>query len=69
MGAAPDPTDEKGRVTVAFRAWMMGFPAGYFDGVKRVPAARMTGNAVQVQVAETVARFVTAQHTRNEATA
>lgn len=36
----------------------MGFPDGWTDGEKRTARLRMLGNAVQVQVAEAVARVV-----------
>lgn len=37
-----------------FVEWMMGFPAGWTDGVSRTQRLKMLGNAVQVQSAELV---------------
>lgn len=38
----------------AFVEWMMGFPAGWTEGVSRSQRLKMLGNAVQVQSAELV---------------
>lgn len=37
---------------------MMGFPAGWTEGVSRTARLRMLGNAVQVQVAEVVGAWL-----------
>lgn len=37
-----------------FVEWMMGFPAGWTEGVSRTQRLKMLGNAVQVQVAELI---------------
>ena len=52
MGAAPAPTDDRGRLAPEFVEWMMGAPAGWTDGVSRTQRLKMLGNGVQVQVGE-----------------
>ena len=56
LRAAPQPTDEKGRLDPRFVEWMLGFPYGWVDlaGVKRTAQLRMLGNSVQVQVGQVV---------------
>jgi len=46
MGPAPMPVDAKGRPDPAFVTWMMGFPAGWTDGMTRTQALKALGNAV-----------------------
>lgn len=41
-----------------FVEWLMGFPDGWTAGERHGTRLRMLGNAVQVQVAEAVARSV-----------
>ena len=38
--------------------WMLGFPDGWTAEVSRTQRLRMLGNAVQVQVAELVGRYL-----------
>ena len=52
MGAAPAPTDDRGRLAPEFVEWMMGAPAGWTEGVSRTQRLKMLGNGVQVQVGE-----------------
>jgi DNA (cytosine-5)-methyltransferase 1 len=49
---APQPTDQKGRLSVQFVEWMMGAPGGYTEGMSRAAALHALGNGVVVQVAE-----------------
>jgi hypothetical protein len=37
-----------------FVEWMLGFPAGWTEGVSRTQRLKMLGNAVQVQAGELV---------------
>ena len=37
-----------------FVEWMLGFPAGWTDGVSRTQRLKMLGNSVQVQCGELV---------------
>lgn len=46
---APEPVDEKGRLSVPFVEWMQGFDAGWVDGLPRTAALRCLGNAVVPQ--------------------
>jgi DNA (cytosine-5)-methyltransferase 1 len=48
---APHPVDEKGRLDPAFVEWMMGFPAGWVEGMSRTQALKALGNAVVPQQA------------------
>ena len=52
MGAAPAPTDERGRLAPEFVAWMLGAPGDWTAGVSRTQQLKMLGNGVQVQVGE-----------------
>jgi len=54
---APSPVDHKGRMSVPFAEWHMGFPAGWTDGASRTQALKALGNAVVPQVAELVGRW------------
>ena len=56
-GPAPAPTVD-GRLSPDFVCWMMGFPAGWVDGLSRTAALRCLGNAVVPQVAERFGRMV-----------
>lgn len=51
---APAPTDDRGRLNPAFVEWMLGYPAGWTDGVTRTARLKMLGNSVQVQQGELV---------------
>lgn len=57
---SPRPTDSLGRLSPRFSEWMMGFPEGWVDvdGVSRTAQLRMLGNSVQVQVGETIGRYL-----------
>lgn len=46
---APDPVDGRGRLAPQFVEWMMGYPAGWVDGLTRTAALRCLGNAVVPQ--------------------
>lgn len=46
---APHPTDDAGRLGPAFVEWMMGYPAGWVDGLTRTQALKALGNAVVPQ--------------------
>lgn len=46
---APDPVDGRGRLNPPFVEWMMGYPQGWVDGLKRTAALRCLGNAVVPQ--------------------
>ena len=46
MGPAPHPMDDKGRLSADFTGWMMGFPAGWTDGMSKTAALKAYGNAV-----------------------
>lgn len=50
---APDPTDDKGRLSPAFVEWMMGWPQGWvdLDGTSRAHRLHMLGNGVVPQQA------------------
>jgi DNA (cytosine-5)-methyltransferase 1 len=41
--------DEKNRLAPPFVEWMMGFPAGWTDGMTRTQALKALGNAVVPQ--------------------
>jgi DNA (cytosine-5)-methyltransferase 1 len=43
------PVDDKGRLAPAFVEWMMGFPAGWTEGMTRTQALKALGNAVVPQ--------------------
>ena len=49
MRPAPNPVDDKGRLSPPFVEWMMGFPAGWTDGLTRTQALKALGNAVVPQ--------------------
>jgi DNA (cytosine-5)-methyltransferase 1 len=49
--AAPHPVDDKGRLAPSFVEWMMGFPAGWTEGMSRTQALKALGNAVVSQQA------------------
>jgi DNA (cytosine-5)-methyltransferase 1 len=50
---APDPTDDRGRLSPAFVEWMMGWPAGWvdLDGLSRANRLKILGNGVVPQQA------------------
>lgn len=50
---APDPTDDKGRLSPAFVEWMMGWPEGWvdLDGLSRANRLKILGNGVVPQQA------------------
>lgn len=48
------PVDGRGRLSPTFVEWMMGFPAGWTDGLKRNQALKCLGNAVVSQQARVV---------------
>lgn len=48
---APHPVDDKGRLDPPFVEWMMGFPAGWTEGMTRTQALKACGNAVVPQQA------------------
>ena len=50
-GPAPHPLAD-GRLNPSFVEWMMGYPAGWVDGLTRAEALKALGNAVVPQVAE-----------------
>lgn len=54
----PAPTDDRGRLNPNFTEWMMGFPDGWTEGESRTQRLRMLGNAVVVQVGETVGHIL-----------
>jgi len=54
---APSPVDHKGRMSVPFAEWHMGFPAEWTAGASRTQSLKMLGNAVVPQVAELVGRW------------
>jgi DNA (cytosine-5)-methyltransferase 1 len=49
MRPAPHPVDDKGRLDPAFVEFMMGFPAGWTEGLSRTQALKALGNAVVPQ--------------------
>jgi DNA (cytosine-5)-methyltransferase 1 len=49
MRPAPMPVDDKGRLAPSFVEWMMGFPAGWTEGMTRTQALKALGNAVVPQ--------------------
>ncbi len=56
---APDPVDERGRLSAVFTEWMMGMDEGWVtDLLPRSPALRALGNAVVPQAAEQVGRLL-----------
>lgn len=48
---APQPRDDKGRLNPELPRWMMGYPAGWLDGMGRTAALKAAGNAVVPQQA------------------
>jgi DNA (cytosine-5)-methyltransferase 1 len=58
MRFAPMPVDEKGRLAPAFVEWMMGFPAGWTDGMTRTQALKALGNAVVPQQGSAALRLL-----------
>lgn len=48
---APRPTDDAGRLNPSFVEWMMGYPAGWVDGLTRTQALKALGNAVVTRCA------------------
>ena len=54
----PEPTDDRGRLSVRFVEWMMGAPEGWTDGMSRTQAIKGLGNGVVVHVAEVVGKWV-----------
>ncbi len=48
---APLPVDDRRRLDAEFVEWMMGFPAGWVDGMTRTQALKALGNAVVPQQA------------------
>lgn len=54
----PGPRDVKGRHHRDLPRWMMGFPAGWVDGLSRHAAIRCLGNGCQPQVATAAARLL-----------
>ena len=54
----PNPKDDRGRISVEFVEWMMGFPEDWTEGVSRTQRLKMLGNAVQVQCAELVGNLL-----------
>jgi hypothetical protein len=65
-GPAPSPTDDKGRLSVEFVEWMMGFPPGWVDGLTWTAALRCLGNAVVPACAAAVGRVAVADLTPTE---
>lgn len=58
---APDAIDARGRLSVEFVEWMMGYSAGWATGVPGVPASaalKALGNAVVPQQAEAALRVL-----------
>lgn len=53
---APEPTDDRGRLSPWFVEWMLGFDHGWteVDGISRTARLRLLGNSVQVQVGAVV---------------
>lgn len=49
MGPPPHPVDASTRLSPAFVEWLMGFPAGWTDGMSRTSALKALGNAVVPQ--------------------
>jgi DNA (cytosine-5)-methyltransferase 1 len=49
MGPAPMPVDDLDRLAPAFVEWMMGFEAGWIEGMTRTQALKALGNAVVPQ--------------------
>ncbi len=49
MGPAPHPVDDRNRLAPSFVEWMMGFPAGWTEGMTRTQALKALGNAVVPQ--------------------
>ena len=43
---APAPTDGEGRLNPNLVRWMMGYPAGWVDGLSRTARLRCLGNAI-----------------------
>jgi hypothetical protein len=43
---APAPTDDEGRLNPDLVRWMMGYPAGWVDGISRTAQLRCLGNAI-----------------------
>lgn len=57
---APQPVDERGRLTAEFAEWFMGFPDGWTSGVSHTRRLTVLGNAVVPQVAEAVGSWAAA---------
>jgi DNA (cytosine-5)-methyltransferase 1 len=49
VGPPPAPLDGRGRLSPPFVEWLMGFPSGWIDGLKRDAALHALGNAVVPQ--------------------
>jgi DNA (cytosine-5)-methyltransferase 1 len=60
---APHPVDDKGRLAPSFVEWMMGFPAGWTEGMTRTQALKALGNAVVSQQAILALSMLGAAHT------
>ena len=58
FGYAPNPRDDKGRLSPYFVEWMLGFPQGWTEGVSKTQRLKMLGNSVQVQCAEVVGNLL-----------
>lgn len=54
---APDPVDDRCRLTPALVEWMMGYPQGWTEGAKRTERLKMLGNAVVPAQAEYALRL------------
>jgi DNA (cytosine-5)-methyltransferase 1 len=59
---APAPTDDRGRLSPAFVEWMMGYPAGWVDGLTRTQALKALGNAVVPQQGAAAVALLEAAH-------
>lgn len=67
VGPPPEPTDDRGRLAVPFVEWMMGYPAGWVDGISRTQQLKCLGNAVVPLQAKRAFEILRATYAREEA--
>ena len=54
---APNPVDDRGKLSPELVEWMMGYPQGWTEGAKRTERLKMLGNAVVPAQAEYALRL------------
>lgn len=61
-GPAPEPADDKGRLSPTFVEWLMGWPADWTEGHSRSQRLKMLGNGVVPHQAVAAYRFLLGAH-------